>query len=259
MTVELIYDRDCPNISPARANLMKAFAASGREARWIEWERGAPDSPAHVRGFGSPTVLVGGKDITGGVADSASASCRLYRTGSGKFGGVPSIEQITAALTASNSALSSVPGGWRSSLAAAPGIAAAFLPNIVCPACLPAYAGLVSAMGLGFVLDRGYLLLLTGALLILAVGALALRAQKLRRYGPLVVGLAGTIAVLAGKFAFDSSAVMYAGIAGLIGASVWSAWPVRALTAGCPTCGHGQPSTMSALKGSYGHGDEAKD
>ena len=83
MTVELIYDRDCPNIRPARANLMKAFAASGREVRWVEWDRRAPGSPAHVRGFGSPTVLVGGKDIAGGTADSASASCRLQQSGEG--------------------------------------------------------------------------------------------------------------------------------------------------------------------------------
>jgi mercuric ion transport protein len=59
MNVELIYDRDCPNVLDARANLVKALAASGREARWTEWDRSAPDSPSHVRGYGSPTILVG--------------------------------------------------------------------------------------------------------------------------------------------------------------------------------------------------------
>ena len=32
MTVELIYDRDCPNVLAARANLIKAIAASSRES-----------------------------------------------------------------------------------------------------------------------------------------------------------------------------------------------------------------------------------
>lgn len=45
MTVELIYDRDCPNVERARANLVKALAVFGREARWSEWDRGALESP----------------------------------------------------------------------------------------------------------------------------------------------------------------------------------------------------------------------
>lgn len=63
MSVELIYDRDCPNVLDARANLVKALAASGREARWTEWDRSAPDSPPHVKGYGSPTILVDRKDV----------------------------------------------------------------------------------------------------------------------------------------------------------------------------------------------------
>ena len=61
MTVELIYDRDCPNVLAARGNLIKAIAASDREVRWTEWESSAADSPPHIIGYGSPTVLVEGK------------------------------------------------------------------------------------------------------------------------------------------------------------------------------------------------------
>jgi len=89
MSVELIYDRDCPNVLDARANLVKALAASGREARWTEWDRSAPDSPSHVRGYGSPTILVDRKDVADSPASEGNPSCRLYRNAAGRFAGMP--------------------------------------------------------------------------------------------------------------------------------------------------------------------------
>jgi len=249
MSVELIYDRDCPNVLEARANLVKALAASGREARWTEWDRGAPDSPHHVRGYGSPTILVDRKDVAGDSAmpvphakhDEGSPSCRLYRNRAGRFAGMPAVEQIAAALDFQGGASA----GWRSSLAAVPGIAFAFLPKLACPACWPAYAGLLSSLGLGFLLDKIYLLPLTAAFLLLAVGALAFRARTRRGYGPLALGLAAAVVVLAGKFAFGSHAAMYGGIALLVAASVWNAWPVRGQDAGCPACVSDSSSSVS--------------
>lgn len=84
MSVELIYDRDCPNVLDARANLVKALTASGREARWTEWDRSAPDGPPHVRGYGSPTILVDRKDVAGSPASEGnpSACTRTWRDGS---------------------------------------------------------------------------------------------------------------------------------------------------------------------------------
>jgi len=245
MSVQLIYDRDCPNVLDARANLVKALAASGREARWTEWDRSAPDSPPDVRGYGSPTILVDGKDVAGSPASEGNPSCRLYRNRAGRFAGIPSVEQITAALD------HRLPSrvhrrGWRSSLAAVPGIAFAFLPKLACPACWPAYAGLLSSVGLGFLLDQTYLFPLTAAFLLLAVGALAFRAQARRGYGPLALGLAAAVVVLAGKFAFGSNAAMYGGIAVLVAASVWNAWPVRGKDAGCPGCVSDSSSSVSS-------------
>ena len=106
-----------------------------------------------------------------------------------------------------------------------PGIAFAFLPKLACPACWPAYAGLLSSVGLGFLLDTTYLFPLTAAFLVLAVGALAFRARTRRGYGPFRVGLAAAAVVLVGKFIFESDAAMYGGIGLLVAASVWNAWP----------------------------------
>ncbi len=238
MTVELIYDRGCPNVVRARANLVKALAEVGREARWTEWDRGVPESPPHVTGFGSPTILVNGKDVAGVGIGETSPSCRLYRKGTCGFDGVPSAEEIAAALRTSDAARSKTLGtasGLKSSLAVSPGIAFAFLPKLMCPACWPAYAALLSALGLNFLLNRGYLFALTATFLALALGALAFHARTRRGYGPFSVGLAAVVAVLVGKFGIESNAAMYTGIAGLVAASVWNAWPVGA-SIRCPAC-----------------------
>jgi hypothetical protein len=168
MTVELIYARDCPNVLAARGNLIKAIAASSREVRWTEWDSSAADSPPHVKGYGSPTVLVDGKDVAENSASGAGASCRLYRRDGRRFEGAPSAEQIATVLASRKSAAIAARDGWKNSLTAVPGIAFAFLPKIVCPACWPAYAGLLSALGLGFLLDETWLLPLTTAFLGLA-------------------------------------------------------------------------------------------
>lgn len=257
MSVELIYERDCPNVLDARANLVKALAASGREARWMEWDRAAPDSPPHVRSYGSPTVLVDGKDAAGDSfmpvpqtgPDEGSPSCRLYRNGAGRASGIPSVEQIAAALDFNGGAATIAPRGlpgWGSSLASAPGIAFAFLPKLACPLCWPAYAGLMGSLGLGFLIDEIYLFPLTASFLVVAAGALAFRARSRRGYGPFALGLAASVVVLAGKFAFNSNAAMYGGIAALVAASIWNVWPVRSKAAGCTACVPGPSSTVSS-------------
>ena len=65
MKVELIYDADCPNATAARSLLIRAFAKTGTSARWREWERSARNTPARARAFGSPTVLIDGRDVAG--------------------------------------------------------------------------------------------------------------------------------------------------------------------------------------------------
>lgn len=96
-TVELIYDRDCPNVSQARENLLRAFARAGQPPRWQEWDRANPRAPAHARAYGSPTVLINGKDVAGSDAADA-ACCRIYADGNGKHHGAPPVALIAAAL-----------------------------------------------------------------------------------------------------------------------------------------------------------------
>lgn len=119
-------------------------------------------------------------------------------------------------------------GRWRSVVAALPGVGIALLPKVACPACWPAYAGLLSSLGLGFlVVNSAYLLPVTVLFLGIAVLALTVRASSRRGYGPAILGTVAAAMVVIGKFGVESSSVTFAGVAGLIGASVWNAWPRR--------------------------------
>lgn len=235
--VDLVYDADCPNVSLARTNLLLAFARAGAKPKWSEYQVGDPNAPAHTRGYGSPTILVDGRDVAG-LPPSGESCCRIYPGGAGQLH-APSAEQIATALTAAPQTQTLTPprsiAGWRSSLATLPGIGLAFLPKIACPACWPAYAGVLTTFGLGFLLDVRWLFPLTVVFLLMAVFALGFRAHRRRGYGPFIVGLIASAIVLAGKFGFESDAAMYAGLVLLISASIWNTWPKRAVPA-CPAC-----------------------
>lgn len=229
-TVDLVYDGDCPHVGQAREQLLRAFAAAGIPPRWREWRADDPEAPPHVRGYGSPTVLVDGRDVAGATPVEGMRCCRLYEHGDPASRGVPSVEVLVAALTkaaASPEQRTNADTGWKSSLATLPAVGVALLPTVACPACWPAYAGFLSAVGLGFLLDSSVLLPVTGVFFAVAVGALALRAPHRRGYGPFAVGLVAAGVVLAGKFRFESAPATYAGLALLVGASLWNGWPRR--------------------------------
>jgi hypothetical protein len=234
-TVDLVYAPDCPNVALARANLLLAFARAGLRPAWAEHRAGDGETPARTRGYGSPTVLIDGRDVAG-QPPSTETCCRLY-VGAAGWAHAPSTEQIAAALAESRSGTAALRGGarWRSSLATLPGIGVAFLPKLTCPACWPAYSGLLTSLGLGFFIDIRWLLPLTAAFLLIAVIALAFRARQRRGFGPVFVGLGAAAIVLGGKFGFESDLAMYTGLGLLVAASIWNTWPRRAAIA-CPAC-----------------------
>lgn len=125
-SVELIYDRDCPNVANTRAHLLCAFAEVGLTARWTEWDRGDPDSPPYAAGYGSPTILVNGMDLNGAEPASGISSCRLYDDGSNGLTGVPSVLTISTALretvlSPSRGPLRFHQGGWSPRPSGTPG------------------------------------------------------------------------------------------------------------------------------------------
>jgi hypothetical protein len=90
--VELVYFRGCPHVEAAREALQAALMAMGFAPEWEEWDQESPETPARVQGYGSPTVLVGGRDVRGGSPGSAGRACRVD--------GLPSSAEIRSALAA---------------------------------------------------------------------------------------------------------------------------------------------------------------
>lgn len=123
---------------------------------------------------------------------------------------------------------------WKQGLLALPGIGVAILPKLACPVCWPAYAGLLSSIGLGFLISAAYLLPLTIAFLTFTVTTLAYRAKKRHGFGPFLIGLFAAIGILLGKFLWESKAAIYSCVGILIAASLWNTWPRREQLHGRP-------------------------
>jgi hypothetical protein len=117
-----------------------------------------------------------------------------------------------------------------------PGAGVSLLPKLMCPACWPAYAAVLSSVGLGFLISTTYLLLLTVLFLAIALGSLALRSSSRHGLGPFGGGLGAAAMILIGKFYLESPLVAYGGVGLLIFASVWNTWPRRAAVAPCSAC-----------------------
>jgi mercuric ion transport protein len=234
VTVELHYDRDCPNVSETRSNLSRALRSANLPEKWRAWDQSSANVPAYASRFGSPTVLVDGRDVAGMAASADASCCRLYGSSADGTSGVPSVILIEAALT--RKAPQDKFRGANRSLLTIPSILFSLLPFGGCPACWPIYGGVLSALGLGFLLSSRYLFPITAVLLLVALLTLGYRARTRRGYGPLILGLVASALILSGRLLFESSMLAYCGAALVIVSSLWNSWPRRTAAARCPKC-----------------------
>jgi mercuric ion transport protein len=84
--VQLLYFPGCPHIEAARELLAQL------SVRFTEVDVTASDTPAELRQWGSPTILVDGADVAGEVVGTGAA-CRLYPHPGGPRG-VPTVEMV---------------------------------------------------------------------------------------------------------------------------------------------------------------------
>src|SRR5260370_6810285 len=105
---------------------------------------------------------------------------------------------------------------WKQGMLALPSIGVSILPKLACPACWPAYAGLLTSIGLGFLISVVYLLPLTVAFLSLALGAMLFRARERRGYGPFLLGVAAAGGGLIGKVLWEVKPPLYSAVGVLV-------------------------------------------
>jgi len=119
----------------------------------------------------------------------------------------------------------------------APSLGVAALAPLACPACWPLYLGLLSSLGIGVSAIKPYIAPLAVALLAVSVVPLAYGAKTRNGYGPLILGVAASAAILFYLFAMPLKPVFYAGAALLVSASVWNILPNRkSKTDPCRAC-----------------------
>ncbi len=94
--IELVYERTCPNVPAAREIIREACSSRGIAPIWVEWDSQDEALPDYARGYGSPTILVDGRDVAGEAAGAAEC-CRLYVSAAG-MRGIPDLNAILAAL-----------------------------------------------------------------------------------------------------------------------------------------------------------------
>ncbi|MDZ7736725.1 MAG: hypothetical protein U5P41_11975 [Gammaproteobacteria bacterium] len=241
--VELIYDRDCPNVGPARGQLLRAFAeAGGMPARWREWRRDDPDSPDYVRHYGSPTVLIDGRDIQ--PVEAGGDNCRIYALPGGGHGPVPAAATWTGWRPAGAGSMAGTSTGVPAAYGARPW-GSRFYPNW-------------SARPAGRPMPRWSI---RWACLSCCSRSISCRLQLPapapdpgpagspggRRPGHWLLdrpgwGFASSTAIVIGKFFYQSNPVAYAGAGLLLVACLWNSWPVsRRRTAGCSDCKPSEP------------------
>jgi hypothetical protein len=97
--VDLVWDKDCPNVEAARNIVGEALGEAGLPQQWTEWEIGEDDLPSYARGFGSPTILVDQRDVTGLLGGECDAACRIYLD-EDDLSGVPSVKTVLERLVA---------------------------------------------------------------------------------------------------------------------------------------------------------------
>lgn len=242
-TVELIYEGNCPHITLARKELLQAFSNLDITPQWLEWETGDNEAPAYVHQYGSPTIIVNGKDVAGYSSFENANHCRLYRQKDNSISGVPPLDQIISALQSAvrkPNRISDISNtGFKT--ATIPAIVIALLPKLICPFCWPLYTGILGAIGLNFINYTDYLFPLLTLFLVLTVSGLVVGAKSTGEYSPAYLGSLSSVLIIADKFIFETNFFIYGGLAGLIIAVIWHTRNQRLLDRNsCPSCENAQ-------------------
>ena len=96
MRVQLLTFPGCPHAHAARRALEQAVLRTGRLVRIEEVDTTSPLTPVGLRGWGSPTIFVDGRDVAGEIAPLGG--CRLYLHDDGELRGAPPAQLLDRAL-----------------------------------------------------------------------------------------------------------------------------------------------------------------
>lgn len=94
--IELVYEKSCPNVQQARDVIVRACQVAGVQLPCQEWDVADNNAPERIRHYGSPTILVNGKDVSASTGNDC-ACCRIYPENT-EFKGCPALDDVVRAL-----------------------------------------------------------------------------------------------------------------------------------------------------------------
>jgi len=112
--------------------------------------------------------------------------------------------------------------GWLQTLIAVPAAVLPLLPSFSCPVCVAAYAGLLSSLGLGFLLTDRVQRPMIVAFLIVSVGSVAWGARQYKKIGPFLLVLIGSIGIVAGRLVWSIAPAIYVGALFVVAGAIWN-------------------------------------
>lgn len=111
---------------------------------------------------------------------------------------------------------------WLQTIIAIPAAALPLLPSFSCPVCIAAYAGLLSSLGLGFLLTDRVQRPLIVAFLIVSVAGVGWAARQYKRVGPFALALLGSAGIVVGRLVWGVAPALYVGVVCLVAGTVWN-------------------------------------
>ncbi len=124
-------------------------------------------------------------------------------------------------------------------MAVIPAAVLALLPSASCPVCLAAYAGLLSSLGLGFLFNDRVQKPLIVLFVSISVASIAWAIRRHGRFGPCLVVLAGSIAIVAGRVIWSVPWAVYLGVPSVVVAALWNLILKRPVRPTPSVTGHG--------------------
>ena len=125
--------------------------------------------------------------------------------------------------SAQHARLSRAAEGFRA-LASLPGAVLPLVPSFSCPACIAAYVGVLSALGLGFLFTERVLAPLIVSALALGVASIAWTVRAHGRKAPLALAAAAASLIVAGRLLWTAPVAVYIGAAAFLAAAGWNLW-----------------------------------
>ncbi len=111
---------------------------------------------------------------------------------------------------------------WVQTLIAIPAAVLPLLPSFSCPVCVAAYAGLLSSLGLGFLLTDRVQRPLIAAFLFVSVASVGWPAKQYKRVGPFALVILGSAEIVAGRLVWSVTPALYVGVVCLVAGTVWN-------------------------------------